>query len=77
MNSWAATDLEYAGQGGASIPNKSEPSAAKQATGFAPTYFDVNRNLVVGDAMTAQEWNYIFNDIYSQLAALAARIPTA
>ncbi|HEE9910236.1 TPA: phosphoglycolate phosphatase [Citrobacter braakii] len=73
MDSWANTDKTYPGQGGADIPNKQQPSQEKQATGFAPTYIDVQGNLVIGDGLTAQEINYILNDLYDKYKALLAR----
>ncbi|QFH71476.1 phosphoglycolate phosphatase [Enterobacter sp. E76] len=73
MDSWAATDKAYSGQGGADIPNKQEPSQEKQATGFAPTYFDAQGNLVFGDGISAQEMNYILNDLYAKYQALLVR----
>lgn len=73
MDSWAATDKVYAGHGGADIPNKEEPSQEKQATGFAPTYFDAQGNLVFGDGISAQEMNFILNDLYAKYKALLER----
>lgn len=76
MDSWADTDKTYSGSGGADIPNKQEPSQEKQATGFAPTYFDATGNLVFGDGITAQEINFILNDLYAKYKALLARVST-
>lgn len=45
-----------------------------QATGFAPTYFDVNGNLVFGDGISAQVMNYILNDLYKKYQELLARV---
>lgn len=74
MDSWANTDKIYLGKGGADIPNKQEPSQERQATGFSPTYFDVNGNLVFGDGITAQEMNFILNDLYAKYKTLLARV---
>ena len=73
MDSWASTEKTYAGQGGADIPNKQEPSEEMQATGFAPTYFDVNGNLVFGDGISAQVMNYILNDLYKKYQELSQK----
>lgn len=73
MDSWADTDKTYPGQGGADIPNKQAPSQEKQATGFSPTYIDDQGNLVVGDGISAQEINFILNDLYTKYKALLAR----
>lgn len=74
MDSWAATDVTYTGENNATIPNKAEPSTEMQASGFVPTYFDENGNLVFGDGVSAQHMNFILNDLYQQLAALQARL---
>ncbi|HIC8437252.1 TPA: phosphoglycolate phosphatase [Citrobacter braakii] len=74
MDSWANSDKTYAGQGGADIPNKQQPSQEKQATGFAPTYIDIQGNLVIGDGITAQEINFILHDLYAKYQALLVRV---
>ncbi len=73
MDSWANTDKTYLAQGGAQVPNKEAPSQELQATGFAPTYFDANGNLVFGDGISAQVMNYILNDLYQKYSALLVR----
>ena len=45
-----------------------------QSTGFAPTYFDANGNLVFGDGISAQVMNYILNDLYKKYQELLARV---
>lgn len=45
-----------------------------QATGFAPTYFDENGNLVFGDGVSAQTMNFILNDLYKKYRDLLARV---
>lgn len=74
MDSWAANDVNYTGVNSATIPNKAEPSTELQASGFVPTYFDANGNLVFGDGVSAQHMNYILNDLYQQIATLTARL---
>lgn len=74
MDSWAATDATYTGPNNATIPGKEEPPAEMQATGFVPTYFDINGNIVFGDGLTAQHMNYILNDLYTKYTALLARV---
>lgn len=73
MDSWAASDTTYPSQN-ADTPNKEAPTDEMVAVGFAPTYLDKNGNLVVGDPLTAQHINYLFNDLYSKLSAAQARI---
>lgn len=63
VTSWAETETSYAAADG-NIPNKQRPGDELAAAGFAPTYIDTGRQLVVGDALAAQHINWLFCDLY-------------
>ena len=73
MDSWAENDKLYPSKNG-ETPNKSEPLPEMQAAGFVPTYIDSGGNLVAGDGMTAQHFNYIFCDLYRKYRDILARV---
>lgn len=71
MNSFAGTPRIYFFPTGEKS-NCQEPSATAQANGFAPTYINIDGVLVPGDRFSVAELNYIFRDIYQQIAAIDA-----
>lgn len=75
MNSFATIDRVYPFNGGA-FASKKQPSATAQSVGFKPTYIDASNKLVQGDPIDVAELNYIFNDLYEQVANID-RILTA
>ncbi|WFZ22196.1 phosphoglycolate phosphatase [Citrobacter portucalensis] len=75
MDSWAENDISYPSLN-ADTPNKEEPPAEMQASGFVPTYMDKGGNLVIGDPLTAQHMNYLLCDLYRKYTAALARIET-
>lgn len=52
---------------GAAYASKKQPSAAKQAIGFMPTYINAVGVVIPGDPVDAAELNFIFNDLYQQV----------
>ncbi|HHS8512307.1 hypothetical protein [Klebsiella oxytoca] len=67
MNTFSTVARNYPVSGGI-YPSKKQPSAAKQADGFAPTYINAGGKLIEGDQVDVAELNFIFNDLYAQVA---------
>ncbi|EHL2428951.1 hypothetical protein KDF27_002327 [Salmonella enterica] len=63
VTSWAETEKTYAAADG-NIPNRQQPGDEIVAAGFAPTFIDLGKQLVIGDALTAQHINWLFCDLY-------------
>lgn len=69
MNTFSTVDRNYPVSGGI-YPSKKQPSASKQADGFAPTYISASGKLVEGDPVDVAELNFIFNELYVQAAQI-------
>ena len=67
MNTFSTVARNYPLSSGI-YPSKKQPSAAKQADGFAPTYINAGGKLIEGDPVDVAELNFIFNDLYAQAA---------
>ena len=67
MNTFSPVARKYPESSGIN-PSKTQPSAAKQADGFAPTYINAGGKLIEGDPVDVAELNFIFNALYAQAA---------
>lgn len=70
MDSFAAQDLQFDdGQ------NNKEPIPDEiQQYGFRPPVRAKDGSIIAGHKLTANHLNYIFNDLYTQIAELKAKV---